>query len=171
MEEAILPEFPKELDFFPDAKLLRVVRSTHPDVFPADAIADAVVYMRDQEGFSPFEIAFLVPGNERGFMVVKRLLEQDRDVKTTTSFNEETRHELGIGMGIRGSTVHSFAGWESPCVILDLDVWKGFKDPNSLIYSALTRVRKRRAGSALVVIDGENQYSEFFKQHTQTIKI
>ena len=171
LEEAILPEFPKELDFFPDAKLLRVVRSTHPDVFPADAIADAVVYMRDQEGFSPFEIAFLVPGNERGFMVVKRLLEQDRDVKTTTSFNEETRHELGIGMGIRGSTVHSFAGWESPCVILDLDVWKGFKDPNSLIYSALTRVRKRRAGSALVVIDGENQYSEFFKQHTQTIKI
>ena len=170
-EEAILPEFPKELDFFPDAKLLRIVRSSHPDVFPADAVADAVVYMRDHEGFAPYEIAFLVPGNERGFMVVKRLLEQDREVKTTTSFNEETRHELGIGLGIRGSTVHSFAGWESPCVILDLDVWKGIEDPNSLIYSALTRVRKRRAGSALVVIDGQNQYSDFFKQHTQTIEI
>ena len=171
LEEAILPEFPKELDFFPDAKLLRVVRSSHPDVYPADAVANAVVYMRDHEGFSPYEIAFLVPGNDRGIMVVKRLLKQDHDVKTTTSFNEDTRHELGIGMGIRGSTVHSFAGWESPCVILDLDVWKGIEDPNSLIYSALTRVRKRRAGSALVVIDGENQYSEFFKQHTQTIDI
>jgi hypothetical protein len=171
LEEAILPEFPKELDFFPDAKLLRVARSSHPDVYPADAVADAVVYMRDHEGFSPYEIAFLVPNNDRGIMVVKRLLKQDRDVKTTTSFNEDTRHELGIGMGIRGSTVHSFAGWESPCVILDLDVWKGIEDPNSLIYSALTRVRKRRAGSALVVIDGENQYSEFFKQHTQTINI
>jgi hypothetical protein len=74
-------------------------------------------------------------------------------------------------MGIRGSTVHSFAGWESPCVILDLDVWKGIEDPNSLIYSALTRVRKRRAGSALVVIDGENLYRDFFKKHTKTIEI
>ena len=170
-EEAILPEFPNKLDYFPDAKLLRIVRSSHPDVVPADAVADAVVYMRDHEGFAPYEIAFLVPGNKRGFMVVKRLLEQDREVKTTTSFNPDTRHELGIGLGIRGSTVHSFAGWESPCVILDLDVWEGMTDPNSIIYSALTRVRKRRAGSALVVIDGENQYSDFFKQHTQTIEI
>ena len=170
-EEAILPEFPNELDYFPDAKLLRIVRSSHPGVVPADAVADAVVYMRDHEGFAPYEIAFLVPGNKRGFMVVKRLLEQDREVKTTTSFNPDTRHELGIGLGIRGSTVHSFAGWESPCVILDLDVWEGMTDPNSIIYSALTRVRKRRAGSALVVIDGENQYSDFFKQHTQTIEI
>ena len=170
-EEAILPEFPNKLDYFPDAKLLRIVRSSHPDVVPADAVADAVVYMRDHEGFAPYEIAFLVPGNKRGFMVVKRLLDHDPDIKTTTSFNPDTRHELGIGLGIRGSTVHSFAGWESPCVILDLDVWEGMTDPNSIIYSALTRVRKRRAGSALVVIDGENQYSDFFKQHTQTIEI
>lgn len=171
LEEAILPEFPNELDFFPDAKLLRIVRSSHSDVIPADAVADAVVYMRDHEEFAPYEIAFLVPGNKRGFMVVKRLLKHDPDIETTTSFNPDTRHELGIGLGVRGSTVHSFAGWESPCVILDLDVWEGMSDPNSIIYSALTRVRKRRAGSALVVIDGENQYSDFFKQHTQTIEI
>lgn len=171
LEEAILPEFPTELNFFPDAKLLRVVRSSDQNVLPSDAVANAVIYMRDHEGFPPYEIAFLVPGNDRGFMVVKRLSKQDRNVVTTTTFNKETRHEFGNGLGIRGSTVHSFAGWESPCVILDLDVWEGTKDPNALIYSALTRVRKRRAGSALVVIDGNNRYSEFFRQHTQLIEI
>ena len=169
--EVILPELPNELDFFPDAKLLRIVRHSHPDVIPADAVVDAVLYMRDHEGFAPYEIAFLVPGNSRGFMVVKRLLDRDPKIETTTSFNKETRHELGSGLGIRGSTVHSFAGWESPCVILDLDVWEGINDPNSVIYSALTRVRKRRAGSALVVIDGKNQYSNFFKLHTQLVEM
>ena len=104
-------------------------------------------------------------------MVVKRLLDRDPKIETTTSFNTETRHELGSGLGIRGSTVHSFAGWESPCVILDLDVWEGINDPNSVIYSALTRVRKRRAGSALVVIDGKNQYSNFFKLHTKLVEM
>lgn len=169
--EVVLPEFPTELDFFPDAKLLRIAKSSTPGAIPADAIADAVFYMRDHGGFAPYEIVFLVPSNHRGFMVVNKLLARDPEIKITTSFNRETRHELGIGMGVRGSTIHSFAGWESPCVILDLGVATATEDPNTQIYSALTRVRKRKAGSALVVIDRENQYSEFFKQRTQTLEV
>jgi hypothetical protein len=137
----------------------------------ADLIARCVMYMRDIEMYQPYEIAFLVGSNPRGFKVVRNLLEFDANIETTTSFNKATRSELGFGLGVRGSTVHSFAGWESPCLIIDLDVPEILESPNAIIYSALTRIRKRLNGSSLVFVGGEGEYSEFFRKRTKKLDV
>ena len=88
--------------------------------------------MRDIEMYQPYDIAFLVGSNPRGFKVVRNLLEFDANIETTTSFNKATRSELGFGLGVRGSTVHSFAGWESPCLLIDLDVPEILESPTAI---------------------------------------
>ena len=102
---------------------------------------------------------------------IRNLMEFDANIETTTSFNKATRSELGFGLGVRGSTVHSFAGWESPCLIIDLDVPEILESPNAIVYSALTRIRKRMAGSSLVFVCGEDRYSEFFRKRTKKLDV
>ena len=127
--------------------------------------------MRDIEGYKPNEIAFLVSRNKRGFEVVKKIRKLDPTLETTTSFNKFTRYELGLGLGVRGSTVHSFAGWESPCLIIDLDISDKIEGHNSIIYSAITRIRKRSAGSDVVFIFGDNDFSRFFQKFTKQLPL
>jgi len=170
--ELLLPKTTDQDDlFFPDANLWHVDLSIYPDLFPADIIANAVLYMRDIEGYKPNEIAFLVSRNKRGFEVVKKIRKLDPTLETTTSFNKFTRYELGLGLGVRGSTVHSFAGWESPCLIIDLDIPDIIEGHNSIIYSAITRIRKRSAGSDVVFIYGDNDFSRFFRNFTKQLPL
>lgn len=171
-DDVVLPEMPVQDDlFFPDANLWHMESGNTSGGWQADLIARCVVYMRDIEMYQPYEIAFLVGSNPRGFKVVSNLLDFDPNIETTTSFNEATRSELGFGLGVRGSTVHSFAGWESPCLIIDLDVPEILESPNAIIYSALTRIRKRLNGSSLVFVCGEGEYSEFFRMRTKKLDV
>jgi len=171
-DDVVLPEMPVQDDlFFPDANLWHMEAVNTANGWQADLIARCVMYMRDIEMYQPYEIAFLVGSNPRGFKVVRNLLEFDANIETTTSFNKATRSELGFGLGVRGSTVHSFAGWESPCLIIDLDVPEILESPNAIIYSALTRIRKRLNGSSLVFVCGEGEYSEFFRMRTKKLDV
>ena len=171
-DDVVLPEMPMQDDlFFPDANLWHMEAGNTANGWQADLIARCVIYMRDIEMYQPYDIAFLVGSNPRGFKVVRNLLEFDADIETTTSFNKATRSELGFGLGVRGSTVHSFAGWESPCLIIDLDVPEILESPNAIVYSALTRIRKRMAGSSLVFVCGEDRYSEFFRKRTKKLDV
>jgi hypothetical protein len=171
-DDVVLPEMPMQDDlFFPDANLWHMEAGNTANGWQANLIARCVIYMRDIEMYQPYEIAFLVGSNPRGFKVVRNLLEFDANIETTTSFNKATRSELGFGLGVRGSTVHSFAGWESPCLIIDLDVPEILESPNAIVYSALTRIRKRMAGSSLVFVCGEDRYSEFFRKRTKKLDV
>jgi len=168
--DVALPQMPVQDDlFFPDANLWHVEPVKIENGWQAELISKCVIYMRDIEMFEPFEIAFLVANNERGKMVNKRLRSIDESLETTTSFNKATRAEFGLGMGVRGSTVHSFAGWESPCLIVDLEVPDHLESPNQVMYSAITRIRKRMGGSALVFICNDDRYSDFFRQRTKKL--
>ena len=171
-DDVSLPQMPMQDDlFFPDANLWHVVPENIEKGWQAELITRCVIYMRDIEMFEPYEIAFLVANNERGKMVNKRLRKIDESLETTTSFNKATRAEFGLGMGVRGSTVHSFAGWESPCLIVDLEAPDHLESPNQVIYSAITRIRKRMGGSALVFVCGDDRYSDFFRQRTQKLSV
>ncbi|NDA80180.1 MAG: hypothetical protein EBX92_03435 [Actinobacteria bacterium] len=169
-EDVVLPEIASQDELFPDDAYIWFVETKNKQAgWQADLIARCVIYMRDVEMYQPYEIAFLVASNERGFNVVKKLLDFDPKFETSTTFNEERRLEFGLGLGVRGSTVHSYAGWESPCLIIDLDVPSILGNPNALIYSAITRLRKRMAGSALVFICGDDSYSNFFRRHSKQL--
>jgi len=169
-EDVVLPEVASQDELFPDDAYIWFVETKNKQAgWQADLIAKCVIYMRDVEMYQPYEIAFLVASNERGFKVVKKLLDFDPKLETSTTFNEERRLEFGLGLGVRGSTVHSYAGWESPCLIIDLDVPSILGNPNALIYSAITRLRKRMAGSALVFICGDDSYSDFFRRHSKQL--
>lgn len=171
-DDVSLPQMPIQDDlFFPDANLWHVVPENIEKGWQAELISRCVIYMRDIEMFEPYEIAFLVANNERGKMVNKWLMRIDGNLETTTSFNKATRAEFGLGMGVRGSTVHSFAGWESPCLIVDLEAPDYLESPNQVIYSAITRIRKRMGGSALVFVCGDDRYSDFFRQRTQKLSV
>jgi hypothetical protein len=136
--------------------------------YPKDAIVAAIEFAINILQFSPYQIAFIVPGNKRGEVVVKEL--HARNIEVTHTFNPELRHLFGKNDGVRGTTFHSFAGWESPCVIVDSGFTGKEENTNSLFYSGLTRLAKRDLGSALIVIESDNQYQGIIREYCKEVE-
>jgi hypothetical protein len=138
-----------------------------PGGYPRDAIAGAINYAIHTLNFLPHQIVFLVPTNERGIAVVRLLRNQGIEVSHT--FNEENRPSFGTTDEVRGSSFHSYAGWESPCVVLDTGFTEKQTNANSLFYSGLTRLARRDIGSAMIIVETDNQYRGLIRQYCEEI--
>ena len=103
-------------------------------------------------------------------MVVREL--RARGIPVTHTFNEVFRESFGTSDGVRGTTYHSYAGWESPCVIVDTEFAPlQLENSTGFLYSGLTRLAKRDAGSALIIVEAENKFRTFLKKYGERIAV
>jgi hypothetical protein len=136
--------------------------------FPRDAIAAAIHYALNTLNFLPHQIVFLVPTKKRGNATVALLRQQG--IEVTHTFEDENKPAFGTTSNVRGSTFHSYAGWESPCVIVDPGFSPLQTNTNGLFYSGLTRLAHRDIGSALIVIESDDHpYKQLIAQHCEEI--
>jgi len=164
-DEVVLPAPPAQREFS-RTSLFRIASRTE---FQRDGIVRAVRFALVDLGFLPHQIAFLVPTNERGRVVVRDL--SAVGINVTHTFNEDLRLDFGLTDGVRGATYHSYAGWESPCVIVDLkfNLRQANANANDLLFSGLTRLAKRDLGSALIVVEADNRFLEFMTERCERI--
>lgn len=136
--------------------------------FPRDAIAAAIHYALNTLNFLPHQIVFLVPTKKRGNATVALLRQQG--IEVTHTFEDENKPVFGTTSNVRGSTFQSYAGWESPCVIVDSGFSPLQTNTNGLFYSGLTRLSHREIGSALIVVESDNYpYKQLIAQHCEEI--
>ena len=131
------------------------------------AIAKGVEFALNILGFAPHQIVVLVPTNDRGDAAVAEL--RRRGIAVTHTFKQDLRPSFGLDTNVRASTFHSYAGWESPCVIVDTNFLDVQTNTNDLLYSGLTRLAKRDLGSALILVEGDNQYREMIREYCEEI--
>jgi hypothetical protein len=136
--------------------------------FPKDAIAKGVEFALNILGFAPHQIVVLVPTNRRGEAAVAEL--RRRGIAVTHTFDENLRPVFGLDTNVRASSFHSYAGWESPCVIVDTNFSEKQTNTNDLLYSGLTRLAKRDLGSALILVEGDNQYRGMIREYCEEIQ-
>ena len=136
--------------------------------FPKDAIAKGVEFALNILGFAPHQIVVLVPTNRRGEAAVAEL--RKRGIAVTHTFDENLRPVFGLDTNVRASSFHSYAGWESPCVIVDTNFSEKQTNTNDLLYSGLTRLAKRDLGSALILVEGDNQYRGMIREYCEEIQ-
>jgi superfamily I DNA/RNA helicase len=132
------------------------------------AIAEAVQFATDILQFLPHQVVILTATNDRGNSIVAEL--RRRGIVVTHTYDEAKRPTFGLEDGVRASTFHSYAGWESPCVIIDTDLDKKNTNPNGLLYSGVTRLAKREMGSAVIFVEGDNQYRDIIREYCEEIK-
>ena len=63
---------------------------------------------------------------------------------------------------VKATTIHSFKGWEARLLIININHAKSIKD-YSVIYTALTRIKKHNLGSHLTVICSNEKLFEYGK--------
>jgi len=164
-EEVNLPALPDQPSLA-GSTLYRVASKTE---FPKDGIIAAVDFALNILKFSPHQIAVLVPTNNRGKAILQGL-RTDRGLNVSHTFEESLRESFGTDDGLRATTFHGYAGWESPCVIVDTNFSEKQTSSNGLLYSGLTRLAKRDHGSAMIFVEGDNQYRDIIREYCEEIK-
>jgi hypothetical protein len=145
------------------------------------AVADLVVGLPERFEISPADIAFLLPNHEMGLRCVNYLKDRDPGWQNSVAHvfgntpeqRKRRKRSFWPGRGeSKGSTIHSFQGWEARCVVLGIprisedgtfdsdndfvrNYWKA-------VYIGLTRVADSPRGSYLVVVNGEPTLHDFF---------
>ncbi|MGB8991969.1 MAG: UvrD-helicase domain-containing protein [Desulfobaccales bacterium] len=113
------------------------------------------------------DITFLVPTQKFGREIIKRIAEIGIKVIHTfgNDSQESRRLKMGFYMGdarIKGTTLHSFKGWESRALVLYIG-----KAPDqramALVYIGLTRLKRHIEGSFLTVVSSADSLSEYGK--------
>jgi len=175
----------------PQAELLSCTLS-YRNMFGSGSLAEAVAELVNQlpreRGVHPGDIVFLFWDHRTGLDSVEYLVElspgwQDRiSTVFAPNFEMQKRKKRAFWAGVgetKGSTIHSFQGWESPYVILGIP-GLGDSDPDhelsaferqywKAVYIGLTRVMKTDRGSELIVVNAEPRLENFLKKWFQPI--
>jgi hypothetical protein len=156
-----------ELDIWPVQ--MRWVQLT-PNVQAVSFCTDAVLSMpiwTQPETLAYSDITLLVQDHKFGLQCVE-LLERS-NVKTAHVFGKdriEQRHrKLGFFMGdarVKATTIHSFKGWESRCMIIHISR-ANLPEDLATIYVALSRLKRHTVGSYLAVICSAPELEVFGK--------
>lgn len=117
--------------------------------------------------FSYADIVLLVQDHKTGLKCVNLIEKQG--IKTAhifgRNYEEQKPRKLGFFMGnarVKGATIHSFKGWESCCVVININQAESEEDL-AAIYVALSRLKCRVEGSHLTVICSDSKLEEFGK--------
>ena len=150
----------------------------------AAAVAELVNRLPQDLDIHPGDIAFVFWHHETGLETLANLIElspgwQDH---TTSVFAQghamRKRNKMSFWPGsgeTKGSTIQSFQGWESPCVVLGIPEL-GYVDPDEMkstferhywnaVYTGLTRVMNTEQGSHLIVVNAEPRLENFLKNN------
>lgn len=120
-----------------------------------EAILDSSI-LADPDIIAIPDITFLAPSHNFGLEVVTALGIKGVETVHTFSRNEDVsrRMKLGFYMGdakIKATTLHSFKGWESRCLIIYTGEIYEQKDL-TLLYTGLTRIKRHIAYSYITVV-------------------
>jgi hypothetical protein len=185
MDVPALADFEDQMDLFSCQMRWRDIRGSD-DL--ATEIAQLLHQWPDLPDLPNGDISFIVPYNALGMEVLEHLNRLDPDLadRVTHVFGEgwEIRHRLRRSFHhdssrIFGSTVHSFQGWESRCVILGVpplgdDGGSSGEDSFSrnywtAVYVGLSRVARTSAGSFLIVVNAEPRLDSFLSDWFEPI--
>ncbi len=154
----------------------------------AAAVAELVNRLPQDLDIHPGDIAFVFWHHKTGLETLANLIElspgwQDH---TTSVFAQghamRKRNKMSFWPGsgeTKGSTIQSFQGWESPCVVLGIPEL-GYVDPDEMkstferhywnaVYTGLTRVMNTEQGSHLIVVNAEPRLENFLENNFQPI--
>jgi hypothetical protein len=185
MDVPALADFEDHMDLFSCQMRWRDIRGSD-DL--ATEIAELLHQWSDLPDLPNGDVSFIVPYNALGMEVLEHLNRLDPDLA------DRVTHVFGEGWEIRrrrrrsfhhdssrifGSTVHSFQGWESRCVILGVpplgdDGGSSGEDSFSrnywtAVYVGLSRVARTSAGSFLIVVNAEPRLDSFLREHFEPI--
>lgn len=159
------------------------------NTFGSDSLSVAVgelVNSFSQER-NPGDIAFILGGHSEGMEALNYLSESDSDcVEVITSVfgtnpqmqQRNKKSFMPSADEIKGSTIHSFQGWEAPCVIFGIPEFGVFDTDDvsdfqkhywKIVYTGLTRVMNSNLGSDLVIVNEEPRLEDFLAKHFQPI--
>ena len=147
-------------------------------------VAELVYGLPAKLGVHPGDVSFIQWTHQAGLETLEHLdalAKEDKenngdDVASVFGPNHPMRKRLKKGFWpgsgeMKGSTVHSFQGWESPCVVLAVpqrpstgsvdDEGTSVKNYWRLVYTGLTRVMNSERGSHLIVVNAERTFKKF----------
>ncbi len=151
-----------------DDAALRWRQTTRGDLADlADACVEEITAQmrRPQSGSAIADITFLADSNDLGRMVVERIEDRGIDVAHTYDENgrEARRQKMAFHQGVgkvKATTLHSFKGWESAQLIVAVSSASSQRGRAGL-YTAMTRLQRTDAGSALTVVNAEPALRSF----------
>ena len=135
----------------------------------AKKCADVILHLAIEAhgNFSIPDITFLTAKNEFGREVVGHLKSKIKVIHTFGSSDEDSqRMKLGFYMGdarVKATTLHSFKGWESSAVVIYLENASS-DQAMALLYTGLTRLKRRSEGSYLSVISSADGLKDYGKK-------
>ena len=170
-----------QAELFPCRLLYRNVSGS--GMLPRE-VAELVYGLPAKLGVHPGDVSFMLWTHEAGLETLEHLdalAKEDKDnngddVTSVFGPNHPMRKRLKKGFWpgsgeMKGSTVHSFQGWESPCVVLAVpqrpspgsvdDEGTSVKNYWRLVYTGLTRVMNSERGSHLIVVNAERTFKKF----------
>lgn len=129
---------------------------------PTDAIStcvEAVLAMPSKTCRNDFfvypDIVIMASGNKAGFQIVKELGKKGVKVRHTFGHTEDgkdseisRKQKMAFFIGaekVKATTIHSFKGWESSCLVVHISKATSIKD-FAAIYTALTRLKASEYG-------------------------
>lgn len=111
------------------------------------------------------DITFLTSSRHIGQRCADLL--EERGLKVAHIFDQNKKAQrakkLAFFMGderIKGSTIHSFKGWESRAVVVIVDNIRSAEN-KALLYVAMTRLKRSTSGSVLTVVCAEPELEEY----------
>ena len=120
------------------------------------------------------DVTFLVDNKDDGLMIVSALKEKNVNMVHTFSEDKEEERELKFNFVgerglIRGTTVHSFKGWESRAVVVLLR--NAYKTGKRLLFIAMTRLKNDLDGSYLSIVNCAPEFRSFGKNFPEYIEV
>ena len=111
------------------------------------------------------DITFLVPTVAFGHELIQRLAENHFNILHTFSSDEferrKQKHAFFMGDArVKGTTIHSFKGWECRALIIYAGASDGPR-AKALLYTAMTRLKRHTGGSFLTVVSAIPSLMEY----------
>jgi hypothetical protein len=160
--ERILPE-PRQAELGLDVYMRWIQVPGSTSGICAEQIANAVTYLPDEGRHSVAtfsDVIFMADNRESGLEVVRQVDAKGIRVNHTFDPNKnskaERRRKMAFYLGsekVKATTIHSFKGWESSVVVVQIEMIKNDRAGRlAAVYAALTRLRAAENGPALIVV-------------------
>lgn len=127
----------------------------------ADVISNLVINNRDdelREVLTYSDIVFMASTNDAGLEVIRHLEHKNINVRHTFDKNVEMarRQKMAFFLGaekIKATTIHSFKGWESRLIVVQIEPVMGNQQEHfSAVYAALTRLKVAQSGASYITV-------------------
>jgi len=163
---------PETIDFFEEVNKNWI--NTEEDLLKDKTVDVILKDLPLTKEFSYSNILLLTLTNASGLDVIHEL--EKRKIKTVHTYNNTRQSKTNFNVlnaKVKGTTIHSFKGLESPMIVLQISPIRSDKDgkalksreqQNKVIYTALTRLRMgMNSKSYISVICADKYYENFSK--------